>query len=196
MYFNTKWKDETRNFYYVVPGNARPFVNGSSSENYSDHSNQLGSGVKNPIKHWRKQLMSPNLINSNQVSIDHLNHGTFSSENKDSITSANNCSKLLHENLKYLSQCSSNNWTGIKDTDRNRCIGGANHITRRGIFVKGNANNEYYQNTNSYLTAKCKTFEKNSVLGSYSGSGNEYDSTCYNCDKKIISKTNPPNSVC
>ena len=176
-----KWKANSTNS--IVPTNSRPFHNGDSN---------LGSLGRvafkpNPIKHWRKQLRPYYKTNSKQVSINMVDAPSSVTYVNTNTDCANNY-QLLKENINLLNECD-----GIKNIieGKVKCAGGSNHITRT---ANTNISRKYHISHGKYLQAKCKTYERNLMLGEkIENKDNTYNPvSCskllMNCNKPIIYK--------
>lgn len=177
-----KWKAFSTNS--IIPTNSRPFHNKDSN---------LGSIGRaafkpNPIKHWRKQLKPYyKTASSKQVSINMIDApgSLVHINNNDPVCSVNNY-QLLKENINLLSECD-----GIKNTidGKVKCSGGTNHVTRS---ASTNISKKYHVSHAKYLQSKCKTYEKNLMLGEKINENTYNPISCnsalMNCKKPIIYK--------
>lgn len=149
------WKGNST--YSFVPTNSRPFINGSINFIPENRTNFKA----NPIKHWRKQLKPTYKTNSKQISIQSIDAPTTKNYVKSiSNTDCSNNIQLLQENISILNGCN-----GIQTNTLNgnqSCIGGSNHITRS---ANTNLKRNYHVSHSKYLQSKCKTYERNLVLG-------------------------------
>jgi hypothetical protein len=180
--FNNKWKPEATNS--VVPSNSRPFHNGDPSLS------TLGRVPfkPNPIKHWRKQLKPYYKTNSKQVSIQSIDApgtATYLADKSISFDCDVDNYQLLKQNISLLNDC-----YGIRNSETNTCIGGTNHITRTAnTVVKRN----YHISHKKYLQSRCKTYERNQMLGEKIDDTTFHPVACSNieansCKKKITYK--------
>ena len=177
-----KWKASSTNS--VIPTNSRPFHNKDPN---------LASVARvafkpNPIKHWRKQLKPYyKTTSSKQVSINMVNApGSVNHINNTDPECSTNNYQLLKENINLLSECD-----GIKSIIDGsvRCTGGTNHITRT---ANTKISKKYHVSHAKYLQSKCKTYERNLMLGE-KVSDNTYNpiscnSALMSCKKPVIYK--------
>ena len=126
---------------------------------------------------------------SKQISFNQIDapNSTVYVNNLDGIDCNNNNYKLLKENLMLINNTEC---LGVKDLSNNRCIGGSYNVRRSASTV---INKKYYTNHTKYLQNRCKTYEKNKVLGEKVIPEDEYAYNCTttdinNCRKKIIYK--------
>ncbi len=185
---NNLWKDEATNS--IIPTNSRPFNNKDSNLN-----NISRTAFKaNPIKHWRKQLYPYYKTKSSKhVSIDMIDAPTSVVYIGDDVVDCSTTnSQLLKENITILNQC---NGIKISSQEETKCVGGTNNIKRSG---NTKLKNNYYRNHSKYLQARCKTYDKNSTLGTKIDD-NTYNtsSTCSNLnnDCKVQITYKPSNKV-
>ncbi len=183
-FYSDGWKANSTNS--VIPTNSRPFAN-----NDTNISNIGRTPFRpNPIKHWRKQLKPyyPT-ISSKQASLDMINAPTsvvHTNSNEYSCITDSLNSQLLKENIMILNNC-----IGLKDsnTESSRCIGGSYNITRS---ASTNLKPNYYRNYHKYLQSKCKTYERNQLLGEQNSDGTYASGQCsttnMKCNKPIIYK--------
>ena len=120
-------------------------------------------GKANPLRHWRKQLNAPQSLNSSQISIDALNAPG------GSMINPYDCNCM--DSSKTLSI-----YTEIPKPKTWACP----PITKT---ANTNVNKKYYQNSNSYLKARRKTYVQNNGKG---------DTKC--CNTTIYKPNNPKHS--
>ena len=175
---NNVWKSDTTNI--IVPKNSRPFTNVDPELEHHPRTPMKA----NPIKHWRKQLQPYYENNSKQVSIDQINapNSAIHVGSKHIDCTSGNNKLLLKENIALLNNCVGTKIDGV-------CVGGSYTVRRSAsTIIKKN----YYTSNRNYLKAKCKTYDKNIILGDKNLDGTYKSPTCddpsSNCNKKIIYK--------
>ena len=191
---NNIWKEPSTNM--IVPSNSRPFHN-------KDDNLQTVSRTPfkpNPIKHWRKQLFPYyDTKSSTQVSIQQLDApGTGISVGSNNIDCENQNVRILKENIILLNQCNGTKVYLENCVNSTRCIGRSYNVRRS---ANTNISKNYHRNYQSYLKAKCKTYEDNARLGTKNDDGTYKSSKCSTtissdgtiCNKPIIYK--PSNSL-
>ena len=188
---NNLWKGEESTTNMAVPSNSRPFSN-------SDSNLQTMSRTPfkaNPIKHWRKQLLPYyKTKSSKQISIQQLDApGTVVSITNDNVDCENRNISILKENITILNQCNGTKVYLEDSMNKMKCVGGTNNVRRSG---NTNINKNYYRNYNSYLKAKCRTYEENARIGIKNDDGTYRSTKCSDtissdgsiCNKPIIYK--------
>ena len=192
---NNLWKGEESTTNMAVPSNSRPFTNVDPNLKTISRT----SFKANPIKQWRKQLMPLyETKSSKQISIQQLDApGTGISLTSDNLDCENQNIKILKENITILTQCNGTKVYLEDSMNKIKCVGGTNNVRRS---ASTNINKNYYRNYNSYLKAKCRTYEENARLGSKNDDDTYRSSKCSSttssdgtiCNKPIIYKpTNP-----
>lgn len=188
---NILWKKTATNM--AVPSNSRPFNNVDPNLKIISVASG-GSKMRRPIKHWRKQLIPYyDTKSSKQTSIQQIEApGTTISLTTDNLDCENKNIRLLKENVAILSQCNGTKVYLEDNMNQAICVGGTNNVRRT---ASTNIKKNYYRNYQSYLKAKCRTYEQNSLLGqknddTYKSSrcSSTVSSNGTICDKPVIYK--------
>lgn len=193
-YKNKSWKNNSQLTNSLIPSNSRPTE--SSGPEFK----------ANPIRHWRKQLIPTNGVNSSKATINDINMPGGTSNNESYSVCPNCADKNVNFVTTYVPYKSLDAQPRYPDPLKGDAYYNENirHMVCRACNpeahrIKSSAtviSKQYHDTMHSYLRSKDKLYSQNvGGLPSNQGVSGEYDSSycsniCKNGSSKVVYKPN------